>query len=290
MAFPTFAPAVEKTPQGILLPITSAFDPDQTLDCGQAFRWEKQPDGSYRGVAGKRYCEITQQGDFLLLGGVTEEAFADFWQEYFDLRRDYAAILDSFRQDPVLARAVAFAPGIRVLRQDSWEALCSFIISQNNNIPRIKGIISRLCGNWGIEVENGWRTFPDAKTLAVLTPEDLSPLRAGFRARYLIDAAQKVASGEVVPEELAVMPLEEARSALRRITGVGAKVAECALLYGCGRVECFPMDVWMKRAMETFFPDGLPDCAKPWAGIAQQFIFHYARLTLFQSGPQGRSS
>lgn len=277
MPLPTFAPAVENTPQGILLPDSSAFHPDQTLDCGQAFRWEKQPDGSYRGAAGKRYCEITQQGGFLLLGGITEEDFDGFWRGYFDLDRDYGAILESFRRDPLLARAVDFAPGIRVLRQDSWEALCSFIISQNNNIPRIKGIISRLCGGWGAELQNGWHAFPEAKTLAALTPADLAPLRAGFRARYLIDAAQKVASGEVVLEDLAVMPLEEARNSLRRITGVGVKVAECTLLYGCGRVECFPMDVWMKRAMETLFPNGLPACARPWAGIAQQFIFHYAR-------------
>lgn len=273
----TFAPVVENTPQGIILPISSAFDPDETLDCGQAFRWERQTDGSFSGVAGKKFCHISPLDGILLLQNVSLEEYNLFWRRYFDMDRDYSAIREAFCSDPTLARAVAFAPGIRILRQEPWEALCSFIISQNNNIPRIKGILARLCSGWGADLGNGWYAFPDAEVLAVLSPEDLSPLRAGFRARYLIDAAQKVASGEVDLEALAKLPLDEARASLRRIKGVGPKVAECTLLYGCGRVECFPVDVWIARAMETLFPDGLPDCAKPWAGIAQQFIFHYIR-------------
>lgn len=277
MTFPSFSPAVEKLPQGILLPLPPAFDPDETLDCGQAFRWERQADGSYRGVAGKKFCHISQLDGRLLLGGVTQEDFEGFWRGYFDLDRDYDMIRRELSRDPVLARAVAFAPGIRVLRQEPWEALCSFIISQNNNIPRIKGILGRLCAGWGDDLGNGYYTFPAPETLAKCGAEDLAPLRAGFRARYLVDAARKVTEGLVDLEALSRLPLEEARESLRRITGVGVKVAECVLLYGCGRVECFPVDVWIGRAMEALFPDGLPECARPWAGIAQQYIFHYAR-------------
>lgn len=163
------------------------------------------------------------------------------------------------------------------MRQEPWEALCSFIISQNNNIKRIKGIVERLCQSFGEPIADGVYNFPSYEVLARLSETDLAPLRCGFRARYIIDASRKVSSGEVNLERLKTCPIDEARQELIKITGVGAKVAECALLYGCGRIEGFPMDVWMKRAMTALFPDGLPECALPYAGIAQQYIFHYVR-------------
>ncbi len=268
---------IKKYDGGILLYNYNNFDIAQTLDCGQAFRWRKLDDGSYTGLAGRFVCNISQTPDGILLRGVTDREFEEVWYHYFDLGRDYAAIKQRLTADPVFAKAVSYAPGIRVLRQDSWEALCSFIISQNNHVKRIQGIVQRLCEAFGERLESGEYQFPEPERLAAASLEDLAVLRAGFRARYLLDAAGKVASGQVRIKELAKLPLEEARAELMKITGVGIKVADCTLLYGCGRMECFPVDVWIGRAMKQLFPDGLPACASDCAGIAQQYIFHYVR-------------
>lgn len=165
----------------------------------------------------------------------------------------------------------------RVLRQDRWEALCSFIISQNNNIKRIRGIVETLCNTWGEPLPGRRSSFPGPEVLASLTEEDLQPLRSGFRAKYILDAARKTASGEVDLDHVASLPTEEAAAELCRIRGVGIKVAHCALLYGFHRIECLPVDVWMKRVMSTMYPQGLPEELLPYAGIAQQYLFHYSR-------------
>lgn len=261
----------------VILAKTTDISLDQTLDCGQAFRWNRQEDGSFIGVAFQKLCHISQEGSSVILHNVNARDFDAYWFDYFDLGRDYTALRRQFSADPTLARVISYAPGIRVLRQEPWEALCSFIISQNNNVGRIKGIVARLCELLGAPLGDGFFAFPTPDALAACTPDDLAPLRAGFRARYLIDAAQRTCSGEVDLAALRILPLEEARAALMRIVGVGVKVADCALLYGCGRVDCFPIDVWIRRAMESLFPNGLPDCAHDCAGIAQQYIFHYIR-------------
>lgn len=257
----------------------SDLDLAQTLDCGQAFRWREQPDGSFTGAAHGRVITMRKTGDDLELDGVSEDDYRTIWQEYLDLNLDYGKIREELSAlHPVLKEAAAFAPGIRILNQEPWEALCSFIISQNNNIPRIKGIIERLCSLCGEPINDVFRSFPSAEKLASLTPEDLAPVRAGFRARYIIDAAQKVSSGEVNLEEIRGMPIEEARAQLMKITGVGVKVADCTLLYGLHRLDCFPLDVWMKRAMAELFPGMEPADFGEYAGIAQQYIFHYSRM------------
>lgn len=256
------------------------FDLAQTLDCGQCFRWNRQPDGSYTGVALGKVFNIS--------GENFEEVMKNpQWRNYFDLDLDYAKIREDLSAaDPVLAQAAKFAPGMRILNQDPWEALCSFIISQNNNIPRIKGIVARLCSEFGSEIDGGMEhDFPKPEVLAALSEEDLAPVRCGFRARYLIDAARKVAGGEICLEELRREELAKARETLMTIVGVGPKVADCALLYGLHRMEAFPMDVWMKRAMGTLFPGRKPESFGKYAGIAQQYIFHYSRMNpeLFES-------
>ena len=248
-----------------------------TLDCGQCFRWEADENGVFSGITGKNGCRIAQFGEEIRLYGVSRKEFDGIWREYFDFDRDYDELKKEFCEDKMLAKAVGFAPGIRILKQDRWEALCSFIISQNNNIKRIKGIIGRLCENFGDKTEFGMNSFPDAEKLAGLCEEELAPLRCGFRAGYVLDAARKVADGEIDLETIQKLPLEEARTELMKIRGVGPKVAECALLYGMGRLECFPVDVWIKRAMSSMFPEGLPKCAEKYACIAQQYIFHYVR-------------
>ena len=263
---------------GIVYRGVSDLDLAQTLDCGQSFRWEQEENGDFWGVAFDR--EVTARmcgGDLYIIGGKSEDSA--LWSDYFDLDFDYGEIKAELSVlSPVLKDAAEYAPGIRILKQDGWEALCSFIISQNNNIPRIKGIIKRLCESFGDKTEDGGYTFPSAQRLAALSVEDLAPLRSGFRAKYLIDAAQRVSSGEVNLNEVRIMPIDEARQSLMKIKGVGPKVAECALLYGMHRLECFPMDVWMKRAMAVLLPEFTIEDLGRYAGIAQQYIFHYSRM------------
>lgn len=254
------------------------FDLAETLDCGQAFRWKEDGNGGFDGVVENKVCHIEKNGDKYILKNSSEEDFLNLWQDYFDLNTDYGKIKEILSNDETMAKACKFSPGIRILRQKPWETLCSFIISQNNNIKRIKGIIDRLCETYGEEIASGFYSFPSAEKLAVLNPEDLSELRAGFRARYIIDAARKVSSGEVDLKKVAELPTEDAAKELMKIVGVGQKVADCTLLFGFGRIDCFPKDVWIKRAMTYLFPEGLPAEAVPYSGIAQQYIFNYVRV------------
>lgn len=267
------------THRGIEVPQVSDFDLAETLDCGQCFRWDALPDGSFRGIAFRRQLHVYLDGDTFVLDGASEEDFQRYWRGYFDLDFDYGAVRSQLSaQDPVMAEAARFAPGIRLLKQEPWEALCSFIISQNNNISRIKGIIARLCQCFGDPIPGGGYSFPGPERLCGLSPEDLQPLRCGFRAAYILSAARLVADGTVDLPAIGSLPLPEAREQLMRIKGVGPKVAECALLYGMNRLDAFPMDVWIKRAMSTLFPGKKPEDFGPYAGIAQQYLFHYSRM------------
>lgn len=256
----------------------SDFALAETLDCGQAFRWRDVGEGKFSGVAHGRILTLSLDGSTLTIDGTDEQEYADIWEDYFDLKRDYAGIKAQLSElHPTMKEAAQYAPGIRILSQEPWEALCSFVISQNNNIPRIKLIIERLCENFGEDI-GGAYAFPTADRLAALSPDDLAPIRAGFRARYIIDAAQKVAGGDIRLEELRNAPIDDARTELMKITGVGVKVADCTLLYGLHRLDCFPLDVWMKRAMATLFPELSPTDFGQYGGIAQQYIFHYSRM------------
>jgi N-glycosylase/DNA lyase len=260
----------------IIFDDVDALDIGLSLDCGQAFRWSQKADGAWHGVVSGRAADIIQQGNTISVIGDSDEGF---WRRYLDLDRDYDTVCRKLKKDKWLNKAITEYGGIRILRQDTWEALCSFIISQNNNIPRIKGIIERLCVSFGDDLGNGDFSFPSANRLSECTVDDLAPLRAGFRAKYIIDAAQKVASGEVDLPSLSTEDMDYCRNELMKIKGVGAKVAECTLLYGCGRVEAFPVDVWVKRIMAELYPEGLPECTEGVEGIAQQFLFHWRRNT-----------
>ncbi len=262
--------------------IPACFDLPETLDCGQAFRWrpvesgEKEP--LWEGAAFGKALKIQKKGEKLLFF-CSEEEFQAVWSPYFDLSADYSKMREALAgMDPLLKDACAFAPGIRLLCQEPWEALCSFLISQNNHIPRIKGIIERLCNEFGPLIPgSGLHAFPGPELLAPLPLERLAPLRAGFRAKYLLDAARKVVSGEVDLEKTARFPAEFGRSELQKISGVGPKVAECTLLYGFHKTSCFPIDVWMKRVMTKLLPGRSPEEFGEYAGLAQQYLFHYSR-------------
>lgn len=246
------------------------FDLAQTLDCGQAFRWSKIDDNSWHGNALNDYLKLVQTEDGIIFKNTTEEKFLSKWVEYFDLYTDYERLKNEYSQiDGTLKKACEFASGIRLLKQDAWECLISFIISQNNNIPRIKLIISRLCERY--------KGFPTAEILKDETVESLNYLKSGFRAKYLIDAIQKVNSGEIDLKSISTMDIESARTELIKIKGVGAKVSECVLLFGMYRTEAFPIDVWIKRVLSEYYQNGFPKEIYKTQGIAQQFLFHYIR-------------
>ncbi|SFW15765.1 DNA-3-methyladenine glycosylase family protein [Ruminococcus flavefaciens] len=250
------------------------LDLDETLDCGQAFRWKKissDYECTYEGFFINDKLMISQEskGNFIF-HNTSENDFVSKWIRYFDFETDYSELKRCFSEDETLSKACKFAQGIRLLRQDSWECLISFIISQNNNIPRIKGIIDRLC-------EHYHGKFPESKQLCCETEESLAYLRSGFRAKYILDAASKTSCSEISLDKIAIMPIDEARTALKQIKGVGPKVAECVLLFGMYRTEAFPIDVWIKRVLAQYYPNGFPEFAREKGGIAQQYLFHYIR-------------
>ncbi len=251
------------------------IDIRRTFLCGQCFRWTEREDGSFEGIAHSRYLRLSQSGDTVTLHNIKEEDIP-LWEDYFDLLTDYGAIITKLSADKTLALACKSSNGIRILKQDPFETLISFIISQNNNIPRISGIIGRLCEGFGSKIEGGY-AFPTLKQLEGVTVDDLAPLRAGFRAKYICDAVRKVSSGEVDFREIDALPLAEAREKLKLICGVGDKVADCVLLFAFRKYDAFPRDVWVKRLMAEFYPDGLPECTAGIEGIAQQFLFDYVR-------------
>ena len=260
----------------IVISDVKCFDLENTLFCGQAFRWEKKGENTYHGVVLDSVADIEQSGNEIIFKNMSMECFEKVWKKYFDIERDYEKIVKGFTSDSYLKKATEEYYGIRILHQQSFEALISFIISQNNNIPRIMGIIERLCEGFGTKIGEDY-AFPTLTQLENVTVEDLSVLRAGFRAKYIVDAVQKIKNKEVDLEKISEMPIDDARAELMKIKGVGAKVAECTLLYGFGRVEAFPVDVWVKRIMAEMYTDGLPECTKNYEGIAQQYLFHWRR-------------
>ena len=265
----------------------SDFDPVKIFESGQCFRWNPASDGSYVGVAmGIAASVRSEDGAVFISGG--EEDFKNVWYDYFDLGRDYSEIRARVSIDPYTTEAAEYGKGIRILAQDRWEALCSFIISQCNNIPRIKKIIEALCLLCGDRIKfrgADHYTFPSAERLASMEPEDLAPIRSGYRAPYIISAARSVASGETDLEALSGLDCAMAIKQLRKLEGVGEKVANCAVLYGLRIPTAFPVDVWIKRAVEEHYPPGFdPSVFGDAAGLAQQYIYYYIRSSNAASG------
>ena len=281
------------------------FNLDHIFDCGQCFRWSRQDDGSYTGIAMGKPVNVSlkeaPEGEGrrrldLIIDNCSAEDFEKIWRSYLDLDRDYGAIKATLAEsDEVIAKAISGGEGIRILKQELWETMVSFIISQNNNIPRIKGCIenlSRLFGEsageyGGVEYYN----VPSAEVMAELTADDLAPVRLGYRAPYLVETAkQVVAKGgmDAVAAELAAAGTpEEACEYLRGFQGVGPKVASCIALFGLGRLEAFPIDVWVRRVMNRLYGIDEKDIKGMNAyaaehfgingGIAQQYLFYYIR-------------
>lgn len=251
------------------------FDLLQTLECGQFFRYTQNEDTFtvfYRDKCRKlSYAD----GTLTVYGCDEDKEITDF----FDLERDYGKIKETYSKlgDIHISEAYKYGGGIRILKQDVFETLISFIISQNNNIPRIKGIIDRLCEKFGKKIEGGY-AFPTPDELKGITVDDLDSLKAGFRAKYIVDAVNKVCDGEIDLENLKNLNYDDAKAELTRIKGVGEKVANCVLLFGCGHLSSFPIDVWIKKTINHFYGDNFnPEIFGDTAGIAQQYLFYYAR-------------
>lgn len=267
----------------IRLPFSEPFSLKDTLNCGQCFHWKKDNDDRYIGVIGHTAVAVSINKQTLRCERLSNDSapLEPLCRSYFDLNTDYSHFLELCQCHPVLHQAAEFAGGIHILRQQPWDALCSFILSQNNNIKRISGLVDRLCEQFGDPISCRDRitryAFPSAQRLAMLTVADLSPVRSGFRAKYVIDAAQKVNSGAICLESIFSMSTCDAIAKLMEIKGVGPKVAQCALLFGWYRLDCLPRDVWIIRVMDTLFPEGLPKPVQPFSGIVQQYLFHYVR-------------
>lgn len=276
---------VEYKDGNVIITDVKNFDIDLIFDCGQCFRFEKK-DGIYEGVAFGKLLRISQEGGKVTIHNCAKEDFEGTWLKYLSFDMDYESICAFYQSgsDEVLSRASTCGGGIRLLRQDRWETLCSFIISQNNNIPRIKKIINTLCRTYGESFEAGGNTyyaFPPPEKIASLTVDDIFALRTGFRAKYIHDCACKVASGEIDLALIDTMSVDEAIKYLCNIKGVGPKVASCALLFAFDKRDAFPIDVWVKKILAKYYPNGLDiRSLGENAGIAQQYLFYYERYTV----------
>lgn len=237
----------------------SSFEPKHIFDCGQCFRWNEEQDGSYTGVVQNHVLNVKKENDKVIFTGVCEGDIKEICNRYFDLDRDYEKIKEELSKvDIYLKQSISYGEGIRILNQDLWETIISFIISANNNIPRIKGIIERLSKTYGNKIEwrgNEYYTFPTVEQLSKASIQDLRNLGLGFRDKYIYDTTKKIISGEVdlrgLHEE---KDTEKIRKVLLSLSGIGPKVADCILLFSTlKRFDVFPIDVWVRRVMNDLY-------------------------------------
>lgn len=276
----------------IILHEYESFVVSQTLECGQCFRFTQIGEENYIIVAYGKILNIYRDGTDIVFKNTTEEEFNNIWYNYFDFGRNYNDIKKKISEnDEILQKAVEYAPGIRILNQDRFECLISFIISQNNRIPMIKKVISNISKKYGRYIGSvdgeEYYAFPNPEELIKADEAGLMECKTGFRAKYIIDAVQKVIHGEI-NLNADDMDTETLRKMLMTIKGVGPKVADCTMMFSFGRCETFPTDVWVKRIMSELYFNGreasvkeihqkAEECFGDYAGYAQQYLFNYAR-------------
>ena len=264
----------------------------KTFDCGQCFRFDtiERFDNKIEvgGVAHGKYVIFAQNHENeLIIYNSTEDDYWQIWRKYLSLDVDYDKVnAQILRQtdSPHMQRALEYGNGIRILRQEPYEAIISFIISQNNNIPRIKKIIASICQNYGHSValfDKIDYTFPSNEELSQASEQELFSLRMGFRAKYIADACEKIKNGSVdIEGVMASDDFDACVAHLCQIKGIGLKVASCALLFGFGKTEAFPRDVHINRTLEKYFPNGIDvQSLGKSAGIAQQYLFYYEKYS-----------
>ena len=256
------------------------FDLDQIARSGQCFRFRPLGERHYALVAGGRYLEVSQQGQTVRFD-CPEDEFEAVWRPYFDLDADYGRYKSAVaKRDKYLQSAVAAAGGLRILRQELWETIVCFIISQQNNIARITKCVENLCLLFGETCYNKskqvYNVFPSAERLAACTADELAPIRLGYRAKYIVAAARQVASGEVDLDAVRRMDYAHAKAELMRLTGVGVKVAECICLFALHHIDAFPIDTHIRQMLDAHYPKGFPlRRYRGFAGVMQQYAFYY---------------
>lgn len=275
-----------------------SFNLKHIFECGQCFRWNKEEDGSYTGVFKNNVLNVKAENGNIIFKGICNGNIKDIVIDYFDLDTDYGKIKDELKKvDKYLEESINFGSGIRILNQDLWEMLISFIISANNNIPRIKGIIERMSKKYGKEIiynKKTYYTFPTAQELSKASIEDLRSLGLGFRDKRIYETTQKIKNNEFNLEQIKeIKDTNLIREKLETLPGVGPKVADCILLFGLKRFEVFPIDVWVRRVMNDLYikkedetkvnKKEIEELAKTkyknLAGIAQQYLFYWRRET-----------
>lgn len=277
------------------------FKVGKVFDCGQSFRFDpvnnSKHEIEFAGCAHGKYISVAQDGDTIYIYNSTIAEYEEIWCTYLALDRDYGEInrnILSLSSNPALSSAVELSSGIRILRQEPWEAICSFIISQNNNIPRIKKLVAALSAACGDEIDislmeghiadvhktarGHFYSFPSPEKVLSLGISGLAELKTGFRAKYIFDAAEKMVSGDIDLDLLENTDTEECIKHLCTVKGIGLKVASCALLFGFAKLDAFPIDVWIKKVIARYFDENFdPTDLGEYAGIAQQYLFYYER-------------
>ncbi|WP_411682433.1 DNA-3-methyladenine glycosylase family protein [Clostridium thailandense] len=291
---------VEDLENGVLIKDVRNFELDHIFECGQCFRWNKQKNGNYIGVAFDRVIEVEKQKKDVIIYNTSEEDFKNIWSNYFDLYRDYSDIKGELSKDSILEKSVKFGHGIRLLRQDPFELTVSFIISANNRIPMIKKAIGKISEKYGNELEykgQKYFAFPTIEQLSKATEEDLEKCGTGFRAKYIKNTVDKIYNNTInkddgYDEKFDINWIKEQEDdichrELQKYMGIGPKVADCIMLFSMQKYSAFPVDVWVKRAMHYFYlaPDvslkkirefGINKFGEL-SGFAQQYLFYYAR-------------
>ncbi|MDB8850949.1 DNA-3-methyladenine glycosylase family protein [Peptostreptococcus anaerobius] len=283
---------IEEIENGIKIIGQNNFEPSHIFDCGQCFRWIKEDDGSYTGVAMGKILNVSKRDGDIILINTNLGDFENIWYDYFDLGRDYGQMIDKLKvHDDNLLKATEFGHGIRLLQQDGWEMLISFIISSNNRIPMIQRAINNISENYGdcLGEYKGktYYSFPSPAQLSKASVEDLRNLKLGFRDKYVYETTKAVLESGLDIVDFIKMEADICHKELMKFKGVGAKVADCIALFGMRKYDSFPVDVWVKRVMQEFY--GAEDMSLVKmraygrdlfgedAGFAQQYLFYYVR-------------
>lgn len=289
---------VNKMEQFYEIDKSKSFNLIHIFECGQCFRWNKEKDGSFTGVFKNNVLNVKEENGKIKFQGICDGDIENIVKEYFDLNTDYDKIKETLSKvDKYLEESIKFGSGIRILNQDLWEVLISFIISANNNIPRIKGIVEKISKQYGRKIiykGKEYYTFPTPEELSIASVEDLRKLGLGFRDKRVYETTHKIKNGEINLNELAqIKDTNKIREILETLPGVGPKVADCILLFGLKRFEVFPIDVWVRRIMNDLYIKNedetkvnkkeIETLAKTkyaeLAGIAQQYLFYWKRET-----------
>lgn len=276
----------------IVLKGLKEFSINQIAHSGQAFRWNEDENGNCTGVAYGKVISISQESDETIISGINQNEYETIWENYFDLKRDYSKVIKALNgKDENLDKAIIYGNGIRILNQDLWEMIISFIISGNNNIPRIKKSIEAISEKYGdfIEEFNGKRyfSFPTPEQLSLATVSDLRECGVGYRDSYIFKTTKAIVEKQVDLDLIKEMNITEARKELKKLTGVGDKVADCILLFSCSKTNAFPVDTWVKKILEEYYgfeKSKLKEVLEfaneyfgEYCGIAQQYLFYYIR-------------